>query len=116
MVNIEPPKITIPLRWAVMLVLVRTNLPASQIAKAICLGSSGVMRPSAATLYPYFTSLVKAGWIAEKWPSARPSEAGRPCFIYSLTDAGRCALQAHHQLHEDLANWEFKVEQGRVAS
>jgi DNA-binding PadR family transcriptional regulator len=116
MVKIDSPEITIPLRWATLLVLVNGDLSASQIAEAIQIGSSGVMHPSAATLYPYFNSLVEAGWLTEKWPLGRPSEAGRRRIIYSITDAGLCAIQAHQQLHEELANWESKVDQGRAAS
>jgi DNA-binding PadR family transcriptional regulator len=114
-VKISSPKINIHLRWAIMLVLVSGELSASQIKESIHIGSCGVMQPSVGTLYPYLSSLVEAGWIAEKWPSERPSEAGRPRFIYSLTTTGRCAIQSYQQLHEDLANWESKVEQGMVA-
>jgi DNA-binding PadR family transcriptional regulator len=116
MVKIDAPEITIPLRWAVLLVLVSGDLSASKIAEAIYTGSRGVMQPSSCTLYPYFASFVEAGWITEKWPLGSPSEAGRRKIIYSITDAGLCAIQAHQQLHEDLANWDSLPEQGRVAS
>jgi DNA-binding PadR family transcriptional regulator len=116
MVKIETPEITIPLRWATLLVLVNGDLSASQIAEAIYIGSGGVMQPSSCTLYPYFASFIEAGWLTAKWPLGRPSEAGRRKIIYSITDAGLCAIQAHQQLHEDLANWESIVEQRSVAS
>lgn len=110
------PNINIPLLWAVMLVLAGGHLSASQVAEAIQIGSRGVMQPSATTLYQYFRSLVEAGWLAEKWPSEKPSEAGRRRIIYSITDAGFFAIQAHQQLHEDLANWDTLPEQRSVAS
>lgn len=67
------------------------------------------MRPSVGTLYPYLSSLVKAGWLEEKWPEKPPSEVRRPATVYVVTAQGRMALQSYRQVHENLQFWSDQL-------
>jgi PadR family transcriptional regulator PadR len=66
----------------------------SQRLKAV---SGNVLQVSEGSLYPALHKLEVGGWITAKW---KPTENNRRAKFYSLTRAGRKALE------QESANWE----------
>jgi DNA-binding PadR family transcriptional regulator len=110
------PKINIPLRWAILLILVNGELSPAQIKEAINIGSRGVIHPCVGTLYPYLSTLVEIGWISQNWPDQEPINLERPRTVYSITSSGLRALQDFEQLQQNLLNWDTLTQQRRAVS
>jgi PadR family transcriptional regulator PadR len=67
------------------------------IAQRIHLNSGEVLQVGQSALYPALHKLEQNGWISSKWAT---SENGRRARYYSLTRAGRNALE------QERAQWE----------
>ena len=70
------------------------------IAQRLTQVSGDVLQVSEGSLYPALHKLEQEGWITAKWQVA---ETGRRAKFYSLSRAGRRALE------REAANWEWVV-------
>jgi transcriptional regulator len=84
-----------PLRGTIDLLVLKTLAPGSMhgwgIGQRIQETSSGVLDVNQGSLYPALQRLEHKGWIESDWG---PSENNRRARYYSLTRAGRRALQS----------------------
>jgi DNA-binding PadR family transcriptional regulator len=106
----KTPKISVPLQWAVLLVLLKAELSSAKICQAITQGTSGNIRPSVGTLYPHLVALKDAGLITEHLPEQ--SFDGRPRTYYRISELGSEEVKAFFQFHQNFSDLGIALNHG----
>jgi DNA-binding PadR family transcriptional regulator len=106
--SLRTPQITIPLRWAMLLVLFKAGLTSTKICQAVS-GTSGTIRPTVGTLDPCLFALQGAGLVKEHW--LQQPLVGKPRTVYQISELGAAEVKAFFEFHQNFSDLGIALNQ-----